>query len=311
MTSLTNAQASPGGCTKSRNVAILERFRSLSVWSKNGQRAPHKPLLCLLAISKLIHDRERILRFMAIEKELAGLLAEFGPPRKVCHPEYPFWCLKNEDGIWEVRNEGSITVTSGGTPTRATLLRCDAAAGFQEDVCDALEKDGDLRSRVIADLLASHFPETTQEDILQSLHLSANATIAKCRPRDSQFRDIVLSAYEYRCAVCGFNVRIGQIVIALEAAHIKWRQAGGPDIHQNGLALCSLHHKLFDRGAFTLDASGLIVISERAYGSDGFDEHLGQYHQKSPLRPVRESYRPNAEFTNWHMQQVFLSPGRE
>jgi hypothetical protein len=26
-------------------------------------------------------------------------------------------------------------------------------------------------------------------------------------------------------------------VIALEAAHIKWFQAGGPDVEQNGLAL--------------------------------------------------------------------------
>ncbi len=40
--------------------------------------------------------------------------------------------------------------------------------------------------------------------------------------------------------------------MAIEAAHIKWHQAGGPDIEQNGIALCSMHHKLFDRGVFTI-----------------------------------------------------------
>jgi putative restriction endonuclease len=39
----------------------------------------------------------------------------------------------------------------------------------------------------------------------------------------------VLTAYEFRCAVCGFDVRLGAASIALDAAHIRWRQAGGPD----------------------------------------------------------------------------------
>ena len=115
----------------------------------------------------------------------------------------------------------------------------------------------------------------------------------------------------YRCAVCGFNVSIGQIVVALDAAHIKWHQAGGPDIHENGLALCSLHHRLFDRGAFTLDPHHLVLVSERAYGTGGFDEQLGRYHRRPIIKPVRESYRPRIDFLNWHVHQVFLSPERE
>jgi HNH endonuclease len=58
----------------------------------------------------------------------------------------------------------------------------------------------------------------------------------------------VLTAYEYRCAVCGFDVRLGSVSIALDAAHIRWHQAGGADLEKNGLALCVLHHKTFDLG---------------------------------------------------------------
>ena len=79
--------------------------------------------------------------------------------------------------------------------------------------------------------------------------------------RDPNFRANVLRAYEYRCAVCGFDVRLGPSPVALEAAHIKWHQAGGPDLEVNGLALCVLHQRLFDRGAFTLSKQLQIMVS--------------------------------------------------
>ena len=295
----------------SENEQIIKRFRSLAIWNKGGQRAPHKPLLCLLAISKVIEGKERLLPFRMIEKKLSELLISFGPPRKACYPEYPFWFLKNDQEIWDFRSASPILLGARCQPTRAALLRSEAEAGFREDVFHAIKHDEAVRSQIISDLLASHFPETIHEDILQSLNLRTGAEPIKCNERDPQFREKILSAYEYRCAVCGFNVRIGHVVIALEAAHIKWHQAGGPDIHENGLSLCSLHHKLFDRGAFTVDTDHRALISERAYGTDGFIEHLGRYHKKPLIKPNRESYRPKGDFLSWHMHQVFLSPVRE
>lgn len=294
-----------------KNQHILRRFQSLTVWNKGGQRAPHKPLLCLLAISNMLDGKQRLLSFRTIEKSLTDLLIEFGPPRKVCHPEYPFWFLKNDDAIWEVRSVAPIPEQMSGSPTRAALLRGNAEGGFRDAVFHALRSDDALRHQIITKLLDSHFPETIHEDILQSLNLTTKTAILKFKERDPQFREIILSAYEYRCAICGFNVRIGQVVVALEAAHIKWYQAGGPDTYDNGLCLCSLHHKLFDRGAFTVDTDHRALVSERAYGTEGFVEHLGRYHRKLLLKPNRGSYMPNSDFLGWHMYQVFLSPSRE
>jgi putative restriction endonuclease len=290
---------------------ILRRFRSLSVWSKGGQRAPHKPLLCLLAISRLASREGRLLPFAVLEKPLRRLLTDFGPPRKVCHPEYPFWALQHDEDIWEVRTSSPVNGQPNAYPTTAALLRNGAEAGFQAEIHRALERDETLRTRVIVELLEAHFPETLHEDILQSLGLTATDRSAKSHDRDPLLREMVLSAYEYRCAVCGFNVRIGQVVVALEAAHIKWHQAGGPDVRENGLALCSLHHKLFDRGAFTVDSEHCALISERAYGTEGFVEHLGRYHKKALLAPYRTAYTPGGEFLKWHMSEVFLRPCRE
>jgi len=80
---------------------------------------------------------------------------------------------------------------------------------------------------------------------------------------------LVLLAYEYRCCVCAHDLRMGGHAIGLEAAHIKWFQARGPDVVQNGLALCSLHHKIFDLGAFTvLPGNHQIVFSRHLMGGD-------------------------------------------
>lgn len=46
--------------------------------------------------------------------------------------------------------------------------------------------------------------------------------------RDPLFRQQVLRAYNYECAICGFNMRHDNASVGLEAAHIKWKQFGGP-----------------------------------------------------------------------------------
>jgi len=128
--------------------------------------------------------------------------------------------------------------------------------------------------------------------------------------RDPQFRERVLRAYEYRCAVCGFNVRLGNTLVAVEAAHIKWHQAGGPDQEENGIALCTMHHKLFDRGVFTLSKSLRFQVAETAHGTEGFDEWLMRYHGKEIRPPQSPLYRPKDFFIHWHVKEVFRGPAR-
>ena len=105
-------------------------------------------------------------------------------------------------------------------------------------------------------------------------------------------------------------MRVGNSLVALEAAHIRWHQAGGPDSEENGMALCALHHKLFDRGAFTLTDEMKINVSDRANGTQGFDEWLMAYHGKELLKPQRPSYYPGPEHVAWHICEVFQGYGR-
>jgi putative restriction endonuclease len=130
------------------------------------------------------------------------------------------------------------------------------------------------------------------------------------QPRDPQFRTRVLVAYEYRCAMCGLDLRIGNVTIALEAAHIQWHQAGGPDTELNGVALCSLHHKLFDLGAFTIHTDYRILLSELVHGTGQFEQVLLRHHGQQIAQPARPQHVPLPKYLAWHRREVFKERAR-
>lgn len=281
---------------------LIKRLNQLSIWEKGDQRAPHKPLLILFAISEIQKGKPRLIPYSEARGKLKELLMEFGPLRKSYHPEQPFVRLVN-DGIWDLSSPINISKF-----TNKQLIDDEISAGFKPEVYDLFKKDIQLQKKVAEMVLQSHFPETIHEDILDCIGL--DFSIRKKSNRDSKFREKVLKAYEYRCAVCGFNVRLGNHLVGVEAAHIKWHQAGGPDTEENGIALCSLHHKLFDRGIFTINNERIFLVSEYANGGYGFDEWVMKYHGQSIRNPVQYYYLPNDAFLGWHVREVFKGPSR-
>ena len=88
---------------------LLKRFVRLQIWTANGQRAPHKPLLALWAIGRCLRGEERLARYEEADRELTKLLRAFGPHRKSIHTKAPFWRLQG-DGVWEVRDADRVIV---------------------------------------------------------------------------------------------------------------------------------------------------------------------------------------------------------
>lgn len=290
--------------------AIAARFASLQTWQRGDQRAPHKPLLALYALGRLSRGGGGLIPYAEVDAALGDLLREFGPDRRTLHPEYPFWRMQR-DGIWEVRSRVPLRARTGSTdPSRLELLRGDSEGGFPPGIEAALRSDPALVRDVAHTLLDAHFPASLHEDVLAAVGLDLTETVRRRRTRDPAFRSRVLVAYEQRCAVCGFDVRLGGAQIGLDAAHIQWHQAGGPDTVENGLALCALHHKLFDRGAFTLTLSFHVALSERVHGSTGFDTHLLAFHGRPLRSPQSPRYLPAAQFLEWHRSEVFQGPAR-
>jgi putative restriction endonuclease len=69
----------------------------------------------------------------------------------------------------------------------------------------------------------------------------AHATV-KRRLHQPVFRQRVLIAYDSRCALC--LLRHPEL---LDAAHIKEDSEGGEPVVPNGVAMCAIHHRAFDK----------------------------------------------------------------
>jgi putative restriction endonuclease len=299
----------PDGKRENGRQAIIRRIDKLNVWRRGAERAPHKPLLLLLALGVLSRGQETI-SFSACEQKLTELLREFGPSRGSHHPEYPFWRLQN-DGLWQVTTTASLGSRRSNTdPTKRQLREGNAVGSFPEALRDELKTHPDLISDMARRLLNAHFPESLHQDILDAVGLSLETSVPARSPRDPTFRTRVLTAYEFRCAICGLDARMANATIGLEAAHIQWHQAGGPDIEANGVALCCLHHKLFDLGALTISNDGKVLISERATGGERFGEMVLRHHGQHIRKPVRPEQLPNEKYLGWHRREVFKERAR-
>jgi len=80
---------------------------------------------------------------------------------------------------------------------------------------------------------------------------------AKRALRAIDFSRRVLSAYEYRCAMCGLQLRLVDGAHILPVAHLD-----STDQTANGVGLCALHHRAFDRSLVTFDSDFKIHINE-------------------------------------------------
>ena len=292
---------------------LISLFTNITVWKQGEKRAPHKPLLILYLLGRILQSKKNIVSFTEVDENVGKLLNDFGPGNKT-QALYPFWYLQN-DGFWHLSIKNTQSKTIGPVPNKGFIRKEKVTGSFTKDVYSTLANNPIVTNKIIQNILNSHFPTSIHEDILSEIGITtytAQLQVAESeqtytttrKKRDPKFREKILRAYEYKCAVCGFGVRMDNTSIGLEAAHIKWHQAGGPDKEHNGLALCALHHKLFDRGAFTLE-NNKILISENANGDTGFTKWLMNFHGQ-PLRPPqRTTYKPLTEYTDWHYREIF------
>ena len=291
---------------------FLGRIRKLNVWRAGGERAPHKPLLLLLALGRLQRGKGRLAPFEEIEGPLTQLLRRFGPPRKAQHPINPFQRLCN-DGLWEVPRADSVARTASDDFKKTDLIRKRIEGGLLEADYRRLLGNAQLVAQAAQLLLQGHFPVSLHDEIRDAVGLRTDWAVrdAPAATRDPAFRTAVLRAYERRCAVCDYDIRLGDQLLGLEAAHIKWHAAGGPDQVNNGLALCGLHHKALDRGAWGLEplSRGFrILVSSDVYGRSEALRLLRDFHGRPLRQPLLTHDLPLAEYALWHHEQVFRPP---
>ncbi len=288
---------------------IIHRFQNLNVWKRGHKVAPHKPLLVLYAIDKLRRGENQLIPYTEVKEKLSELLIKFGTSKSEPRPHYPFWRLR-QDNVWKVTDDHLIKETDSGDAHVTDLKLHGVSGGFHKAIAHHLQNDFSLTLEISESML-DHFRYSKHKDISQAVGIEDLSHVPKRQRREWNFPKNVRKAYEYKCAVCGFDVKLHHRHVALEAAHIQPLKKGGPDIAENGLALCSLHHELFDRGVFTLSEQLKVLVSKYANGSTGFDKWLMRFHGKKINLPQSRMYYPRISFIDWHFREVFKDPYRE
>lgn len=281
---------------------LKQAISNITIWRKGEQRAPHKPLLLLHVLSHYRQGHDRLFNYGSeIYEPLLDLLERYGPQRRDQRPDMPFWRLKG-DGFWELQNAELCSTKGSRQPPRRELIEYNVEGGFDADNFALVAKNHRLIDTLAQQLLEAHFPVSIQEDIADEMGFDIRTSL---RQRDPKFRQMVLRAYNYQCAICGFNMRHDNAPIALEAAHIRWKQNHGPCEVPNGLALCAIHHKAFDRGSIGLDENMRVIVSDAVNGGGVVQRLFWDFAGKAiALPPVKENY-PGERFVEWHRKEVF------
>jgi len=291
-------------------VDWVERVLSIRRWTRGEERAPHKPLLLLYALGRYQREGAAPIRYSAVERELERLLREFGPPRPSTMA-YPFHHLTNDELLWQVETDEG----PGSPGASAGRLRSSGARGrLHPELVAALDRDPSLVGRLTRALLTADFPPSLHEDICAETGLEPAdgelpaAVLRRLPPRDPGFRLRVLEAYRFRCAFCDYDGWLGGRPVGLDAAHVRWRAYEGPDDPANGLSLCALHHRLFDRGVLGLTRDRTIVVSSAFRARSPVAARLVHDLAGRPVRSPDGGAECDPVHIDWHAAQVFRGP---
>lgn len=128
-------------------------------------------------------------------------------------------------------------------------------------------------------------------DFDQERETETLATV-KVRTVQNLFRKAVIASYHNTCAVC----RMGVPDLLVASHIIPWSQDPSKRMHPtNGISLCSLHDRAFDRGYISLTNDYMILVSKKLNSHKGHAITKTMFHdfdQKSIHLPFRFAPEP-------------------
>jgi len=145
-------------------------------------------------------------------------------------------------------------------------------------------------------------PETLPDLVLPT-GPTTQPRLVMTRLYQSFFRKAVLASYGSRCCLCGMELKP-----LLVGSHIKpWSVASEEERTdpENGLCLCVLHDKAYDRGLLTVATDYRVIVSSAIKKSAvNFTQMtLAEFDMQLIQMPSR--FAPKPEYLQWHREKVF------
>ena len=285
-----------------------DQVLSIRVHRKQGLGvALKKPLLLLLILSHFENGkiRENQIRFTDVEEALASLIREFGgrPTTSGPRPEQPYDHMRGSP-FWQLHVPGGVPKSRRRTLPVTVLRHAASYAKIENRIFQVLLKSGKARREVFDTILNNWWPQSVHGDIRQSLDFTGPDYLRE-EEILTGFSDRVRANYRHRCAVCGFDALLNKMPFGLDAAHIQWRTQGGPDLIENALALCKIHHWAMDRGVITFSRELKIQVVEVFVARDRVSRTAFEDFRNRKMQKYRDR-APLEKYLSWHRENVFL-----
>jgi putative restriction endonuclease len=185
------------------------------------------------------------------------------------------------------------------------LVALDAHGGLTESDYSLIRNDLNLQTLAIHKILDGHFPRSIHEDIIEFFDLRLSGARASDDHTESEFRLRIVTAYDNACALTGYSLGYRRTFPGLDAAHICWPQAGGNDDVCNGIAMTTLHRKLFHLGLFTIDENMKVVFCSELADMSRPGPMLAKLKGKKISLPKKPQLWPSEDALRWHRKWVF------
>jgi len=152
-------------------------------------------------------------------------------------------------------------------------------------------------------IFAPELEPETLPDLVLPIGPTTQPRLVMTRMHQSFFRKAVLASYGNRCCLCGMELKP-----LLVGSHIKpWSVASEEERTdpENGLCLCVLHDKAYDRGLLTVTTDYQVVVSTAVKKSTvKFTQLTLTDFDNQPIQmPGR--FAPKPEYLQWHREKVF------
>jgi len=299
----------------------VKKFSKLNVSRSNGV-APNKPIL-LLAIIELISQGQIRQNQIILSAELIAtflnLWSHLEPSRKA-DIGLPFFHLKSGK-FWHHQPKPGFekAIASGVKICSVALLRETVLYAYFDEELFTLLIDLNSRAVLTNTLINTWFSDKTQEierllqvDALAQREEELRSQGGKVYEpkdledeqesivRDKAFRNIVVSTYNYSCALCGLKIlnSLGQNIV--DGGHIKPFYLFRDDRINNGLSLCKNHHWAFDRFWFTINDDYTVIVAENLRETSSHSTPIREFQNHLITLPAHEQYYPRVDALGWH-----------
>lgn len=306
----------------------LKAFGKLNRATKNGIKAPHKPIL-LLSVIQSIASGEIIENKIEITPQLVARFKDnwkWLVKDNSFNPNFalPFYHLKS-DKFWYLQTYvgKEILLTSSHSIKSFAQLKDAVAYARLNEALYVLLKEPASRDMLYQFLLDHYFkaiqPFTKQAGILEEVagqilndppavyqHLIDTADEEEIFIRCGVFKRVVPQIYDYTCCISGMRIISGYDIQMVDACHIVPFAVSHNDTISNGISLSPNLHRAFDRGLITL-SNELRVIVSSSFTENAAYSSIKVYDGKEIVLPLEKNYHPALENVEWHRREVFKS----